>query len=50
MEELTEVITCATFHPTNCHTFAYSNSRGAIKLNDMRVAALCDQHSKSISL
>lgn len=47
MEELTEVITAAEFHPTQCSTFIYSSSKGAIKLNDMRVSALCDQHSKS---
>lgn len=47
MEDLTEVITAAEFHPTDCSTFAYSNSRGAIKLGDMRAAALCDRHVKA---
>ncbi|KAI3386335.1 hypothetical protein SNEBB_006154 [Seison nebaliae] len=46
MEELTEVITCATYHPQNCNTFAYASSRGCIRLCDMREKALCDQHSK----
>eukprot|EP00042_Codosiga_hollandica_P047419 m.513611 g.513611 ORF g.513611 m.513611 type:complete len:432 (+) comp57445_c0_seq1:113-1408(+) len=46
MEELTEVITCAEFHPQHCSEFVYSNSRGGIKLGDMRAAALCDTHSK----
>jgi len=46
MEDLTEVITAAEFHPTHCSTFAYSNSRGAIKLGDMRASALCDRHAK----
>ena len=46
MEELTEVITAAEFHPTQCNLFMYSTSRGAIKLGDMRTNALCDQHSK----
>jgi serine/threonine-protein phosphatase 2A regulatory subunit B len=48
MEELTEVITAVEFHPSQCNTFVYSTSKGSIKLNDMRVAALCDQHSKGI--
>lgn len=47
MEELTEVITAAEFHPSHCYTFAYSSSKGTIRLCDMRMAALCDQHSKS---
>ena len=47
MEDLTEVITAAEFHPQHCSTFAYSNSRGAIKLGDMRSSALCDRHSKA---
>jgi len=47
MEELTEVITAAEFHPTACNWFMYSSSKGTIKLADMRESALCDQHSKS---
>lgn len=46
MEELTEVITAAEFHPVNCNMFMYSSSKGTIKLADMRESALCDQHSK----
>ena len=46
MEELTEVITAACFHPVSCNLFMYSSSRGAIKLADMRDSALCDAHSK----
>ncbi|CAH0476446.1 unnamed protein product [Peronospora belbahrii] len=46
MEELTEVITAADFHPTQCNTMMYSTSRGAIKLGDMRQAALCDSYSQ----
>ena len=46
MEDLTEVITAAEFHPSHCSTFVYSNSRGAIKLADMRASALCDKHAK----
>lgn len=46
MEELSEVITSASFHPQQCHTFIYSSSKGSIKLGDMRQAALCDRHAK----
>lgn len=46
MEELTEVITCADFHPSQCNIFMYSSSKGTIKLGDMRDSALCDQHAK----
>ncbi|CAO3643554.1 unnamed protein product [Cunninghamella echinulata] len=46
MEELTEVITAAEFHPYHCNTFIYSSSKGTIKLNDMRESALCDRHAK----
>lgn len=46
MDELTEVITAATFHPSHCSVFLYSSSRGCIKMGDMRAAALCDQHAK----
>ena len=46
MEELTEVITSAEFHPLDCNLFLYSSSKGMIKLNDMRMNSLCDNHSK----
>uniref|UniRef100_A0A915BTW6 Serine/threonine-protein phosphatase 2A 55 kDa regulatory subunit B n=1 Tax=Parascaris univalens TaxID=6257 RepID=A0A915BTW6_PARUN len=46
MEELTEVITAAEFHPTQCHWFVYSSSKGSIRLCDMRDRALCDTHAK----
>ena len=47
MEELTEVITAARFHPTHCHHLIYSTSRGVIKLGDTRAAALCDRSAKT---
>lgn len=50
MEELTEVITAAEFHPVSCNWFMYASSKGTIKLADMREAALCDQHAKSKEL
>nr|XP_043624458.1 serine/threonine protein phosphatase 2A 55 kDa regulatory subunit B beta isoform-like [Erigeron canadensis] len=46
MEDLTEVITSAEFHPTHCSTLAYSSSKGSIRLIDLRQSALCDKHSK----
>eukprot|EP00887_Chlorella_sp_A99_P006675 scaffold3.g6675.t1 len=46
MEDLTEVITAADFHPQSCNIFGYSSSKGCIRLADMRAAALCDQHAK----
>mmetsp|Transcript_5435 Transcript_5435/g.5403 ORF Transcript_5435/g.5403 Transcript_5435/m.5403 type:complete len:508 (+) Transcript_5435:160-1683(+) len=47
MEELTEVITSAEFHPSHCNLFMYSSSKGTIKLSDMRSNSLCDTHSKN---
>jgi serine/threonine-protein phosphatase 2A regulatory subunit B len=46
MEELTEVITAAEFHPQSCNWFMYASSKGTIKLADMRQRALCDDHAK----
>ncbi|KVI05876.1 Protein phosphatase 2A, regulatory subunit PR55 [Cynara cardunculus var. scolymus] len=48
MEDLTEVITSAEFHPTHCNTLAYSSSKGSIRLIDLRQSALCDRHSKLV--
>ncbi len=46
LEELTEVITTAEFHPLSCNLFGYSNSRGSIKLIDLRMSAVCDNHAR----
>ncbi|THU45296.1 hypothetical protein C4D60_Mb02t16340 [Musa balbisiana] len=46
MEDLTEVITSAEFHPTHCNMLAYSSSKGSIRLLDLRQSALCDKHFK----
>ncbi|KAJ4896657.1 Serine/threonine protein phosphatase 2A 55 kDa regulatory subunit B alpha isoform [Raphanus sativus] len=46
MEDLSEVITAAEFHPTHCNMLAYSSSKGSIRLLDLRQSALCDSHSK----
>jgi serine/threonine-protein phosphatase 2A regulatory subunit B len=45
MEDLTEVITSAEFHPTHCNIFIYSSSGGSIRLGDMRASSLCDSHA-----
>lgn len=42
-----QVITSAEFHPQHCHVFAYSSSKGCIRVADMRNAALCDKHAKA---
>lgn len=42
MEELTEVITSAQYHPNEGHIFAYSSSKGIIRVCDTRLSALCD--------
>ncbi|KAF7300344.1 Protein phosphatase PP2A regulatory subunit B [Mycena chlorophos] len=42
MEELTEVITSASFHPTHCNLFLYASSKAVLRLADMRAAALSD--------
>ncbi|CAK7328867.1 unnamed protein product [Dovyalis caffra] len=46
MEDLTEVITVAEFHPIHCNLLAYSSSRGFIRLVDMRQSALCDHSAR----
>ena len=48
MEELTEVITGARFHPNHCHTMIYSSSRGTIRVADTRQSALCDHSAKVV--
>ncbi|KAF4094190.1 hypothetical protein AMELA_G00010630 [Ameiurus melas] len=46
MEDLSEVITVAEFHPHHCHLLAFSSSAGATRLCDMRSRALCDRPAK----
>lgn len=43
MEDLTEVITTAGFHPCHSHLLAYATSKGTIKLVDSRQRALGDR-------
>ena len=42
-----QVITAAEFHPSHCSVFAFSSSKGCIRVADMRAAALCDNHAKA---
>lgn len=42
----TQVITSAEFHPLHCHMFAYSSSKGCIRLADLRSSALIDHKAK----
>ncbi|KAL2340920.1 hypothetical protein Fmac_008860 [Flemingia macrophylla] len=46
MEDLSEVITSAEFHPLHCNLLAYSSSQGFIRLSDLRHAAICDNTSR----
>ena len=50
IEDLTEVITSATFHPSHGNLFMYSTSRGNLRLCDLRDSALCDQSSLSFGI
>jgi hypothetical protein len=42
MDDLSEVITVAKCHPSQCYTIAYATSKGAVKLLDTRKSTLCD--------
>ncbi|KAJ5080449.1 protein phosphatase pp2a regulatory subunit b [Anaeramoeba ignava] len=46
LEDLTEVITDAKFHPNNCGLFCYSTSKGVIRLGDLRVSKTSTDSSK----
>jgi serine/threonine-protein phosphatase 2A regulatory subunit B len=46
MNELSEVITSASFHPLLCNQFLYSSSKGVAYMADMRSHALCDKNTK----
>jgi serine/threonine-protein phosphatase 2A regulatory subunit B len=48
LEDLTEVITTSKFHPEHCYLFGYSNSRGQVKLHDLREGALCGTHEAKL--
>eukprot|EP01028_Stygiella_incarcerata_P006560 TRINITY_DN267_c1_g2_i1.p1 TRINITY_DN267_c1_g2~~TRINITY_DN267_c1_g2_i1.p1 ORF type:complete len:451 (-),score=86.25 TRINITY_DN267_c1_g2_i1:533-1885(-) len=46
LDEVFEVITTASFHPSHCSLFLYSTSRGATKLCDVRNGSTCDRDGK----
>src|SRR5690606_32733758 len=46
MDELTEVITCSTFHPNQCTLLIYATSKGIIRMGDLRNSALCNTYAK----
>ena len=46
MQDLTEVITVADFHPTNCNMFLYATSKGVLRLGDLREQALLDKGTR----
>jgi len=43
MDDLTEVVTAAEFHPSDCALFCHASSKGIARVCDMRSAALCDR-------
>ena len=45
-----QVITAAEFHPHQCHVFAYSSSKGSVRLADQRASALCERHAKAFTV
>jgi len=45
MEELSEVITRAEFHPTHDSQLVYSSSKGLVRLCDLRESARCQRSS-----
>ena len=42
VEELTEVLTAARFHPTSDHQLVYATSKGTVSTVDTRISAICD--------
>ncbi|GKT35256.1 Protein phosphatase PP2A regulatory subunit B [Aduncisulcus paluster] len=46
MGDLSEVITCAKFHPRDGAVMFYGSSKGAVRMCDMRCRALCDKPTK----
>lgn len=45
MEELSEVVTCATYHPTDSSLLAYATSRGTACVIDTRMRSLIDRNA-----
>jgi serine/threonine-protein phosphatase 2A regulatory subunit B len=47
LEELTEVITSAIFHPSSCNMLLYTSSRGTIRLCDLRAGAHAESNTQT---
>jgi serine/threonine-protein phosphatase 2A regulatory subunit B len=50
MEDLTEVITAASFHPEQCAMFAYCTSKGVIKMGDLRESFTVHNHCRAFEI
>lgn len=46
MQDLTEVITTADFHPKSCNEFLYATSKGTVRTGDTRERAVLDGFAK----
>jgi len=45
MDELSELITSSSFHPTDHSTFLYSTSKGIIKVGDLRISCRSNKNN-----
>ena len=50
MEDLTEVITSAAFHPKHCAMFAFCTSKGSIKVGDLRESFNVQNYCKTFEI
>jgi serine/threonine-protein phosphatase 2A regulatory subunit B len=50
MEDLTEVITSASYHPQHCSQFVYSTSKGTMKMGDLREASTIQRYCRSFEM
>jgi len=50
LDDLTMVITSASFNPKDCAQFAYATSKGTVHLCDLRSSALCDTCAKTFGI
>eukprot|EP00906_Rhabdomonas_costata_P001561 RCo002574 len=50
MEDLTEVITSASFHPQHCAQFLFSTSKGTMKLGDLREGSTVQAYCRAFEL
>jgi len=50
LDEISEVITSAKFHPISNNIFLYSTSKGMIKLGDLRKSSLCEKTALTLEV